>query len=198
MSPETDEGASLGSSSKRWNYLYATNITGTLTGGATKVKTTATNSGTHYLTFVDSATSTAKEDLRVHANFYVRPSTTASSANMYVRGDITAFAGAASDDRLKTNKVILDGALDKVLSLSGFTYNWNGLAVDLGFVAEEKQVGVSAQQVQSVLPEAVKSETLDDKEILVVKYEKIVPLLIEAIKELSAKVDNLEQKISDK
>ena len=198
MLPETDEGASLGSASKRWNYLYATNITGTLTGGATKVKTTATNSGTHYLTFVDAATSTDKEDLRVHANFYVSPNTTASSANMYVRGDITAFAGAASDDRLKTNKVILDGALDKVLSLSGFTYNWNGLAVDLGFVAEEKQVGVSAQQVQSVLPEAVKSQTLDDEEILVVKYEKIVPLLIEAIKELSAKVDNLEQKISDK
>ena len=198
MLPETDEGASLGSATKRWNYLYATNITGTLTGGATKVKTTATDTGTHYLTFVDAATSTAKEDLLVHANFYVTPNTTAASANMYVRGDITAFAGAASDDRLKTNKVILDGALDKVLSLSGFTYNWNGLAVDLGFVAEEKQVGVSAQQVQSVLPEAVKSETLDDKEILVVKYEKIVPLLIEAIKELSAKVDNLEQKISDK
>ena len=198
MSPETDEGASLGTASKRWEYLYATNITGTLTGGATKVKTTATDTGTNYLTFVDAATSTDKEDLIVHANFYVTPNTTASSANMYVRGDITAFAGAASDDRLKTNKVILDGALDKVLSLSGFTYNWNGLAVDLGFVAEEKQVGVSAQQVQSVLPEAVKSETLDDKEILVVKYEKIVPLLIEAIKELSAKVDNLEQKISDK
>jgi len=136
--------------------------------------------------------------LRVHANFYVKPNTTAASADLFIRGDITAFAGGASDDKLKTNKVILDGALDKVLSLSGFTYNWNGLAVDLGFVAEQKQVGVSAQQVQAVLPEAVKSQTLDDEEILVVKYEKIVPLLIEAIKELSAKVDNLEQKISDK
>ena len=135
MLPETDEGASLGTSNKRWSYLYATNITGTLNGGATKVKTTATNSGTNYLTFVDAATSTDKEDLRVHANFYVTPNTTASSAYMYVRGVITAFAGAASDDRLKTNKVILDGALDKVLSLSGFTYNWNVLAEDLGFVA---------------------------------------------------------------
>ena len=196
----------IGSSGTPFDNGYFTNITagtitGPVTGASSKIKTydrSQSNPSGHYLTFVSDSGDQSEMDVYTNADFYVLPDDTASQSDLCVRGDITAFAGAASDDRLKTNKVILEGALDKVLSLSGFTFNWNGLAVDLGFVAEKQQVGVSAQQVQAVLPEAVKTKTLDDEEILIVKYEKIVPLLIEAIKELNTKVDNLEQKISDK
>ena len=64
----------------------------------------------------------------------------------------------------------------------------------------ELQIGVSAQEVQSVVPEVIKTRKVpkSDEEILIVKYEKLIPLLIEAIKELSDKVDDLEQKLSDK
>ena len=78
--------------------------------------------------------------------------------------------------------------------MSGFTFTWNEKAQSLGFVSDETQVGVSAQEVQKVLPEAVKQEQLEDQEILIVKYEKLVPLLIEAIKELSDRLDKLENK----
>ena len=112
--------------------------------------------------------------------------------------DIVAFANASSDDKLKTNKIIIPDAIDKVNSLSGFTFEWNELGRKIVHDTDQRQLGVSAQEVQAVLPEAVKSKELEGEEILVVKYEKIVPLLIEAIKELSSKVDNLEQKLSDK
>jgi len=176
-------------------------ITGDLVGTATtseKVHVTATESNSaHFITFVDAATTetTNGRDIRVSPHFYLEPTTSAATADFFVRGDFTAFAAAASDDRLKTNKETITNALEKVLSLSGFTYNWNGLAVDLGFVAEEQQVGISAQQVQAVLPEAVKERSLDDETILTVKYEKLVPLLIEAIKELNLKVEKLEDKL---
>jgi len=108
-----------------------------------------------------------------------------------VTGDITAFA---SDERLKTNVKPIRNALDKVFALSGFTYNFNDIGEKLGFSKEKTHVGVSAQQVQLVLPEAVVPCPADNN-YLTVKYEKIVPLLIEAIKELKEEVDQLKRKL---
>ena len=113
--------------------------------------------------------------------------------NLIVSADIIAFA---SDDRLKTNRVALTGALDKVCSLNGFTFNFNETGGELGFPTDVKYVGVSAQEVQKVLPEAVKPAPSDEKYITV-QYEKIVPLLIEAIKELSDKVSDLEERLNN-
>ncbi len=117
-------------------------------------------------------------------------------------GNITAYY---SDERLKTKTGKLDNALTKVKSLSGFTYIENDLARSLGYKNQKQQVGVSAQQVKAVLPEAVALapvdyETLEDgtivsksgEDYLTVDYSRLVPLLIEAIKELTAKVEELE------
>ena len=111
-----------------------------------------------------------------------------------VTGDITAFA---SDERLKTNISPITDALFKVNSLNGFTYKFNDIGEKLGFDPNITYAGVSAQEVQKVLPEVVHPAPVDGKYITV-QYDKVVPLLIEAIKELSSKVDALEQKLSDK
>ena len=103
-------------------------------------------------------------------------------------GDIIAFA---SDERLKENIKPLENALDKVLSLNGFTYNFNETGGSLGFDRSTTHAGVSAQQVQAVLPEVVKPAPADPNYITV-QYEKLVPLLIEAIKELKAEIDELK------
>ncbi len=79
--------------------------------------------------------------------------------------------------------------------MSGFTYTFNEIGESLGFSQANIHVGVSAQQVQAVLPEAVVPAPANS-EYLTVKYEKIVPLLIEAIKELSQKVSDLEDKLN--
>ena len=110
-------------------------------------------------------------------------------------GDIVAFV---SDERLKTDIVGITNALDKVNSLSGFTYTWTEWASEQGnqFDRSKRHVGVSAQEVEKVLPEAVAPAPFNN-EYLTVKYDKIVPLLIEAIKELSDKVSNLEERLNN-
>jgi len=115
---------------------------------------------------------------------------TTSAATLSATGNITAFA---SDDRLKTNKVNISNAVDKVNSLNGFTFNFNETGASLGFDKEITHAGVSAQEVAKVLPEAVKPAPVNS-EYKTVQYEKLVPLLIEAIKELTDKVKELENK----
>ena len=110
------------------------------------------------------------------------------NGNITATGDISAFV---SDDRLKTNKVEISNALDKVCSLNGFTYTLNDLAGTFGYDVTERHAGVSAQEVEKVLPEVITSAGIDD-EYMSVKYDKLVPLLIEAIKDLKAEIDELK------
>lgn len=116
---------------------------------------------------------------------------------------ITAYY---SDKRLKTNIQTINNALDKVDQLSGITYTQNSLAEQFGYNDYRSQVGVLAQDVQIVLPQAVKLAPFDiDKNgnsvsgenYLTVQYEKLVPLLIQAVKELKQEVESLKEKIKN-
>lgn len=113
----------------------------------------------------------------------------------------------ASDERLKENIVKIPNALNKLLSIDGVTFDWNAEKTQkCGFSPSDKhEVGVLAQQIQKVLPEAVAPapfdyDYVDGKKIsksgenyLTVKYEKIVPLLIEAIKDQQAQIEELKR-----
>jgi hypothetical protein len=104
-------------------------------------------------------------------------------------GEVTAYY---SDERLKNFEGTIPNALEKVMSLNGYYFVENDLAKKLGLSNDKKQVGVSAQEVQAVLPEVIAPAPVNN-DYLTVKYEKLVPLLIEAIKELKAKVDELKK-----
>lgn len=101
--------------------------------------------------------------------------------------NITAYF---SDDRLKTRINNIPNALDKVVSLNGFYYEPNQVAQSLGYQVK-REVGVSAQEVQKVLPEIVASAPIDEQ-YMTIHYDRLVPLLIEAIKELKAEIDSLK------
>ena len=105
--------------------------------------------------------------------------------------NITAFY---SDERLKTKTGNIENALDKVCQIETMLYHANEIAVALGYDASIQEVGLTAQSVQKVQPEVVVPAPIDDK-YLTVRYEKLVPLLIEAIKELRAEVADLRTKI---
>ena len=113
----------------------------------------------------------------------------------------TSCIASESDIRLKENIVEITGALDKVLSLRGVSFDWR--VNDPGvlshyplisrFASRPHSVGLVAQEVQPILPEAISLETVGDKEVqyLQLDYERFTPLIIEAIKEMNAKIDNI-------
>ena len=132
--------------------------------------------------------------------------TTSSNAQVNSLGVNTAGSGTAgeiratnnitayySDERLKDFEGTITNALEKIKQLNGYYFQENKKAKELGFKNDRLQVGVSAQEVQKVLPEVV-TEAPIDKEYLTIWYDKLIPLLIEAIKELEEKVEKLEDK----
>lgn len=105
--------------------------------------------------------------------------TLTASGGFVCTGNITAY----SDIRLKENIELIPDALAKACSLRGVTFD----RVDTGL----RQCGLIAQEVQKVLPEAVMVGA-DENETLAVAYGNIVGLLVEAIKELKAEIDELK------
>jgi len=104
--------------------------------------------------------------------------------------DVVAFS--TSDKRLKENIKPLDNALEKVLKISGVSFDWKELTEEEKKTIhgnEGHDVGVIAQEIEEVLPEVV---TERDSGYKAVKYEKIVPLLIQAIKEQQQQIEELK------
>jgi hypothetical protein len=118
--------------------------------------------------------------------------TAASGTAGEIRATSTITSGF-SDDRLKNRLGGIEGALAKVRTLSGFYYEANETALALGLSAG-REVGVSAQQVQAVQPEVVAPAPVDEK-YLTVRYERLVPLLIEAIKELDVEIQSIKAQL---
>ena len=102
--------------------------------------------------------------------------------DLHVGGDITAFS--SSDQNLKTNVVGITSALHKVGLITGYTYTWNEKSH-----FEGDDTGVIAQEVETLGLPGISTTRFDGTKA--VRYEKLVPVLIQAIKELSAKVDAL-------
>lgn len=137
-----------------------------------------------------------------HKSLGIGTAASGTTGEIRATNAITSFY---SDERLKENIELIPNALEKVLSLKGVTYEPNTIAESYGF-KKEKMVGVLAQDVEKVLPEAVKPAPFDilklnegieismsGENYKTVQYEKIVPLLIEAIKELNKQVNELRE-----
>ena len=182
--------------------ITANSITlGTHTTGAYIQTITGT---TNQITVAGSGLESADVTLSLPQN--IHSAATPSFAGLTINGAITATGDITayySDKRLKDISGNIDSALDKVNQISGVYYKQNKVAERFGYTNYNQQVGVIAQEIQSVLPEAIALAPFDRDEngnsksgenYLTVHYEKIVPLLIEAIKELSAKVKELENK----
>jgi len=121
-------------------------------------------------------------------SYYFDGSSTGDSIR--VKGDIVAYY---SDERLKDRKGNIENALEKLLSLNGFYYEPNEIAQALGY-KKKLEVGVSAQEVEAILPEIIKEAPIGNN-FKTLDYSKLVPLLIEAIKEQQNQIDELKRNI---
>jgi len=128
-------------------------------------------------------------------SFGVGTSASGVAGELRAAGQISAYY---SDRRLKMNIEEIDNALQKIENIRGVYYNQNDVAERLGYQDYSRQVGVIAQEIQKILPEAIKPAPFDldtngvsksGENYLTVQYEKIIPLLIECIKELKRRTD---------
>jgi hypothetical protein len=113
---------------------------------------------------------------------------TGSSATLSCTGDIVAYY---SDALLKNFHGVIENSLDKVMKLNGYYFTENAKAKELGYNNDRMQVGVSAQEVEAVLPELIKEAPIGHG-YKTIDYGLITPLLIEAIKELKNEINQLK------
>jgi len=125
------------------------------------------------------------------------------TGNLLATSDVYAYY---SDVRLKDVVGAIERPLESIGAIDTFYYTHNDKARELGYEGAERQVGVSAQSVQAVLPEVIGRAPIDDdgeggsvtgEDYITVKYERIVPLLIEGIKELTSELESVRLELKE-
>tara|TARA_B100001564_G_scaffold359633_1_gene382159 strand:- start:6766 stop:8106 length:1341 start_codon:yes stop_codon:yes gene_type:complete len=171
------------------NELYAMNQDVETTDAVT-FATVNTGQGANELYAMDQPVLTTSDvqfnDVHVDS-LGIGTAASGTSGEIRATGDITAFY--SSDERLKENLIVLDGALDKVNQMNGYEFDWKEGIEDI-VSKKGHDIGVKAQEVQALYPELVHER---DNGYLAVDYVKLTAVLIQAVKELSAKVDELSK-----
>lgn len=172
--------------------VSATAISSSGTIAATGAITAASLTTTGNMTTTAGTVSAA--NVRATTALAVGTATLGGAGTINASGDVTAYA--TSDRRLKENIFTIQGAMDKLIWVNGYTFDWTDEAIALkggedGYFVRKHDVGLIAQEIENILPEAV--ATREDG-YLAVRYEKLVPILIQAVKELKREIDALKMR----
>lgn len=139
--------------------------------------------------------SNSAERLRINASGNVGIGTNNPTVRLQVAGDIIANSIAGSSDkRFKTNIFPIDKPLQKVLQLRGVTFDWKTKEFPERTFSEDRSLGFIAQEVEQVLPEVVQAEKTAEG-YKSVQYDKVVALLVEAIKEQQKQINYLKRQV---
>ncbi len=158
---------------------YVTSSGVTSVGGSSGVSSTG------------GTTPTLSLDTAFNAQFQgVGANTAGATGEVRATGNITAYY--SSDIALKENLNPISDALDKVMSITGYNFDWKDSHIEErggedGYFVRKKDVGIVAQEIEKILPEAVADRVDGTKGV---KYEQIIPLLVEAIKDLKSQLDS--------
>mgnify|MGYP000421556443 FL=1 len=114
-----------------------------------------------------------------------------NDGDLHCEGDVIAYSTTVSDATLKYNINPVEFALDKIKQLKGVSFNY--------LKGNKASAGLLAQDVEKVMPSAVQEKKIplhkdDDKSYKTLHYDSVTAILVEAIKELTAKVEKLEKK----
>ena len=137
------------------------------------------------------------ERFRVNASGFIGIGTSNPTVRLQVAGDIIANSIAgSSDSRFKTNILPIENPLQKVLKLRGVTFDWKTKEFPNRMFSENRAIGFIAQEVEQVIPEVVQTENSTEG-FKSVQYDKVVALLVEAIKEQQKQIEQLQQKVKE-
>ena len=144
----------------------------------------------------------------IYANNNIGVKTTSPAKSLHVVGEIVAtnkITSYYSDERLKTNIKNIEQPLELIKNLNGFYYTPNELAESFGIKSNNREIGLSAQEVNEILPELTYLAPFDmclDNEgniksksgnnYLTISYERMIPVIIESLKELTREVEALK------
>ena len=116
-------------------------------------------------------------------------------------GDVIAFA---SDKRLKENIINIENPLQKIKQLRGVYFDWKDKTKELGFIPPtmKNEIGMIAQEVEAVIPQAIDTAPFDNsykgtdrEKYKTIKYDRLIPLLVECVNEQQKQIDNLTNQI---
>ena len=185
--------------------LYPT--TGSFEGGQINIKKSLVGSTADWI--IDQyGTSAAEARLRIFntteangiiikENGFIGMGTSNPTVRLQVAGDIIANSIAGSSDtRFKTNILPIENPLQKVLKLRGVTFDWKIKEFPNRMFSENRALGFIAQEVEQVIPEVVQTENSTEG-FKSVQYDKVVALLVEAIKEQQKQIEQLQQKVKE-
>jgi len=131
-------------------------------------------------------------------NWFVNGTATMSlsSTNLITSGDITAF-GSVSDERLKEQVLALPSLESKTIidQMRPVKYKWKSEVFNHEYRGKD-DIGFIAQEIEELIPEAVKSVMIQGEEYKTIKYERILPILVGAIQTLSREVKELKEKMN--
>jgi len=118
-----------------------------------------------------------------------------TAGDLHCDGDVIAASTTISDKRLKDNIITIDNGLSLINQIRGVKFDWNK-----GGRKGQRDIGLIAQEVEKVLPELVREKKMaliDDKEYLTVDYDKMVAVLVEAVKEQQVQIEELKEDIKE-
>jgi hypothetical protein len=166
------------------SQIDATATTNWSTGIKTQLNSNTVVSGSSQITLSSTTGGSTTSDVRF-GSLGIGMAASGTSGRIDASGDIVAYS--TSDRNFKENITPIPNALEKISKISGNTYDWKEDMKDFhGF--EGNDVGVIAQEIEEVLPQLVTTRETGYK---AVKYDKLVALLIEGIKEQQTQIHNL-------
>lgn len=200
-------------SSSAWTFNSSVSIVGALTAAGGTYNGTHTFTGTVYSGNWWRSTGATGWYNETYGGGIMMQDTTwvrvYASKGFLVSNDIASTGNVIayySDKRLKENLKPIANAMDTVRSWTGYTYNANALAASFGYDPTKQEIGLLAQDVQATTPQAVeqapfdlsgvKGESLTGENYLTLKYERLVPVLVEAIKEQDKEIQALKQQVA--
>ena len=129
----------------------------------------------------------------IHGDVIAKPKGN-NFGKLMAENDVIAFA---SDKRLKENIVEISNPLDKIQQVRGVYFDWNQKSKEEGFKAarEKNEIGMIAQEVEQIIPQAIEPAPFN-KEYKTIKYDRLIPLLVECIKDQQKQINELKSKIA--